>query len=126
MIAGSVSAGREAIVRIKLRGAEGQYVEINAIMGFNDELTLPSMHVDTLGLTPETPAEATLADGIVVQSSYYRVNALWDGRPRVLSALEIGSVPLIGMGLLCNHRLLLDAVKGGTVSIERLDQGSAD
>lgn len=96
MIQGEVNSMREAIVRMTARAPGDRVVEVDAIVdtGFNDQLTLPSELIAALALTPECPAEVTLADNVVVQTNCYRVIVDWDGRPRVLSVLEIEGGPL--------------------------------
>lgn len=123
MFAGTVNATREAILRLAVRGLNNRIVDIEAVVdtGFNDELTLPSHIVAALGLVPESPAEVTLADNVVLQANYYRAIVTWDNRPRVLSVLEIEGVPLVGMDALWGSQLTLDAVSGGAVSITRLE-----
>lgn len=122
MITGAVNAAREAIVRLSVRGAGGaeQQLEVTIDTGFNDELTLPPHLITQLGLVYAAPAQAALAGGQMVEVDYYRATIVWDGRARETLVLELDGTPLIGMGLLEQHRMTLEAIYGGIVLIERL------
>lgn len=124
MIVGRVNAAREGIVRVRVGRASDAYREIDAVIdtGFNDELTLPMELIDELGLSYAAPTKATLAGGQVVEVDYFRATIAWDGQERAALVLELSGTPLLGMGLLDGHRLTLDAVPAGHITIERLSQ----
>lgn len=46
------------------------------------------------------------------------VTVLWDGRPREIVAYAAETTPLIGMSMLENHSLYVEAESGGRVVIE--------
>ncbi len=120
MISGAVSGGREAVVRLVLIGAAGQTEEIEAVIdtGFNGFLTLPPALTALLGLPFWINEQAILADGQAVLLPVYRAKVLWNGVTRDVLAMVTGDDPLIGMALLDGHRLTIDAVDGGPVTIE--------
>ena len=120
---GVVTSDREAVIRLRVRGPEAQEQELNAVIdtGFNDFLTLPPSVVGALGFPFAAPAEATLADGSIVQLNYHRANLIWDDDPRDVLILAAEGGPLVGMSMLYGYDLYLQATDGGTVTINRLD-----
>src|SRR5260370_3975748 len=108
---GVVDADREAVIRPRVRGAEAQEQELNAVIdtGFNDFLTLPPSAVVALGLPFAAPAEATLADGSIVQLNYHRGNIIWDDGPRDVLILAAAGGPLVGMSMRYDSELDLYA-----------------
>ncbi len=48
------------------------------------------------------------------------VAALWEGRLRRVLVDRVDSDPLVGMGLLYDHELVIQVVEGGSVRIEVL------
>ena len=69
MIRGLVNARHEAIIRLRLRGAGGVELDVDAIVdsGFTSSLTLPAATVIALGLVRQSSGTAVLADGSVRQ-----------------------------------------------------------
>ena len=122
MIVGGVNAAREAIIHVQVRGPGGVERTLEAVIdtGFNDELTLPRHLIAELGLLYAAPAQAALAGGQIAEMDYFRAMIMWDGRAREMLILEVPGMPLVGMGLLEGHRLTLDVLPDGQVTIERL------
>jgi len=122
MILGTVNAAREAFVQVQVRGPGGVERTVGAAIdtGFNDELTLPRHLIAELGLLYAAPAQAALAGGQIVEMDYFRAAIVWDGRARETLILEVPGTPLVGMGLLEGHRVTLDVLPDGRVTIERL------
>lgn len=122
MIVGAVNASREAIISVGVRGPTGTELRIEAVVdtGFNDDLTLPPELILEIGLPYASPAQATLADGRTIEADYFRAAVLWEGHARHVLVLELPGAPLVGMGLLNGHRLTLDAVPAGRITIEPL------
>ena len=120
MIEGVVNAAYEAVVTLPLRGPEGQYREIAAVIdtGYNGFLTLPTPVVAELGLAFGGISRATLADGSVVAFDVYDVTVIWDGIARYVSANAADSTPLVGMSLLGMHDLSIRVRDGGRVLIQ--------
>ena len=120
MIEGVVNAAYEAVVTLPLRGPEGQYREIAAVIdtGYNGFLTLPTPVVAELGLAFGGISRATLANGSVVAFDVYDVTVIWDGIARYVSANAADSTPLVGMSLLDMHDLSIRVRDGGRVLIQ--------
>ena len=120
MIEGVVNAAYEAVVTLPLRGPEGQYREIDAVIdtGYNGFLTLPTPVVAELGLAFGGISRATLANGSVVAFDVYDVTVIWDGFARYVSANAADSTPLVGMSLLDMHDLSIRVRDGGRVLIQ--------
>ena len=119
MIEGVVNDALEAVVTLTLRGPAGQAQDIEAVLdtGYSGFLTLPNTVVTELGLPFAYIGRALLANDDEVTFDVYDVSVLWDGRPRHIKADATGSTPLVGMLLLDNHRLVMDVVRGGRVTI---------
>ena len=78
VIEGVVNAAYEAVVTLPLRGPEGQYREIAAVIdtGYNGFLTLPTPVVAELGLAFGGISRATLANGSVAAFDVYDVTVI--------------------------------------------------
>jgi hypothetical protein len=50
----------------------------------------------------------------------YRGLVIWDGELRRIDINESDTEPLVGMSLLYGYRMQLDAIEGGTVTIQAL------
>ena len=123
MIQGIVTPQREAVIRLHIFGSASQEAEIEAILdtGFNDFLALPLAIITAMDWPFAAPLLATLADGIIVETSCYRAAVLWDGERRDILAVACDGGPLIGMSLLYSCDLHVEAVDGGLVTIQRRD-----
>ena len=102
MITGIVNANREAIIRLLVRGAQGQEQEVEAIIdtGFTGFLSLPSPLIASLDLTWRGYAQAVLADGSLHRFEVYAATVVWDGGARTVEADAADIEPLAGMGLI--------------------------
>lgn len=122
MISGSVNHHRDAIVRLMIRGRQGQTFETEAIVdtGYNGSLTLPSTLISELGLPFLRQGAAVLGDGQKISFDVYEGAVLWDGKIRRIAIDAADADPLLGTGLLYNHRLTIEIVEGGAVSIAEL------
>jgi clan AA aspartic protease len=119
---GVITADREAVLQVLVRGPDGQETSIEAVVdtGFNGFLTLASAIVAALGLTYHSEALATLADGSTVSLSKYLGTVLWHGQEREAIVLQADGGSLVGMSLLYESRVILDVIDGGSVLIEPL------
>jgi clan AA aspartic protease len=122
MVTGQVSPDREAVVSLRLRGASGAEVEVQAVLdtGFTDALTLPQDLIVRLQLPFREIAYFELADGTVTLVSVYRGAVVWHGGEQAALVLSLDGMPLLGMGLLYGSRVTLEVVDGGRVKIEAL------
>jgi clan AA aspartic protease len=84
MITGVVTADRQAIIHLMVRGPAGQEQEIAAIIdtGFGGWLSLPSSIVVRLGLVWRQRGRALLADGRESVFDIYEATVDWDGKTR--------------------------------------------
>lgn len=122
MITGEVSAYREAVISVSVRGSENWEQEINAVLdtGFNGFLTLPAAIIRNLDLPWRRRGRAMLADGTDSLFDIYEATVTWDGRPRRIAVDEVDCDPLVGMSLLYGYELTMEVVVGGHVAISPL------
>ncbi len=122
MIAGTVTAAREARISLVLRSPLGVTREIDALIdtGFDGFLTLPPNVIVALDLKRLGRGRAILADGREQLFDIYAVTVLWDGQPLTVEADSADTDPLVGMGLLQGYGLSIEVVNGGSVEIQRL------
>jgi clan AA aspartic protease len=99
---------------------QGENISVQIDTGFSGVLILPEIFINEIGLASDGVREATLADGQVIVLATYRGTVIWDGAETHVEILASTDVPLIGMGLLRGFQIRIDAVPGGTVSIEAL------
>jgi clan AA aspartic protease len=118
MITGVVQ-GREALIRLTIRGPDGREMGVDAVidMGFTGTLTLPPAVVAYLGLRWETISKGTLADGSESAMDVYEATVVWDGRPRSILILEADATPLVGMTLMHGYVLTAEIWHGGKVTL---------
>ncbi len=124
MITGVVNDDFEAVVRLRLRGPNGQQRDVSAIVdtGFNGFLTLPPDVVRPLARPRIARARAGVANGGEEILDICRVAVFWDGKRRLVETTSLSNAPLIGMGLLQGHELLIQVEKGGKVFIRTKKQ----
>jgi len=120
MITGIVNANREAMIRLRVRGPQGQEQEIEAIIdtGFNGFLILPPSLITVLGLPRLGRGRAVLANGSEALFDIYETTVIWDGQPRTVEMDAAGTEALVGMSLLYGYDLRIRVVEGGCVTIE--------
>jgi clan AA aspartic protease len=124
MITGVVTASRQAIIRLTVRGPEGQEQEIDAVIdtGIDGTLTLSPALIATLGLVWRRRGRALLADGSESLFDIYETIVIWDGEPRRIAVDEADIDPLVGMFLLYGYELIVQVMEGGAVIIQPLPQ----
>ena len=120
MINGRVSAELDPLATIEIKNGQGgdQPVEVVVDTGFNGELVLPSHLVQSIGLEYIDDVPVVLAERQPRPVSAYDCVVSWHGRHREVVVLDMGSEPLLGMGLLLECKLTVDARPGGFVLIE--------
>ncbi len=126
MILGRVTAGREAILPVRIRGLDGREIEVEAAVdtGYNGFLTLPRKSIEVLAPPFGGTAQASLGDGSDVRMEIYLATVLWDGRERPALVLEAEGGALVGMSMLDGCRLTIDIEAGGPVIVEPLPSSS--
>lgn len=114
--------GREALLRLTIRGFRGRQQEIEAVVdsGYTGWLTLPPAVIAALNLRWRTVGRAILADGSVSIFDVYQTNIIWDGRVRRVFVDECDATPLIGMALLRGYEYKMHVQARGRVTIKRL------
>ena len=102
MINGRVSAELDPLATIEIKNGQGgdQPVEVVVDTGFNGELVLLSHLVQSIGLEYIDDVPVVLAERQPRPVSAYDCVVSWHGRHREVVVLDMGSEPLLGMGLL--------------------------
>src|SRR5207247_5067254 len=87
MIVGIVR-GREALIRLTIRGFRGRQQEIEAVVdtGYTGWLTLPPTVIAALNLRWRSVGRGILADGSVTAFDVYQAKVVWDGRVQIVRA----------------------------------------
>ncbi|HXJ94435.1 MAG TPA: clan AA aspartic protease [Terriglobia bacterium] len=122
MIVGAVNTYREALIPLDTLGSEGREQEVEAIVdtGFTGTLALPTPLILRLDLPFRGRGCALMADGTGSLFDVYEGAVLREGRLRRVLADAVDSDPLAGMGLLYDHKWVIQVVEAGTVRIEAL------
>jgi len=122
VIVGVVSADREAILRLTVRGPAGDEEEVEAVIdtGFDGWLSLPPDLIARLGLAWQRRGRALLADGSESVFDIHEGAILWEGQPRRIAVDSADMVPLVGMSLLEGYELNIQVRPAGRVEIRAL------
>lgn len=122
MITGTVTADREAVIRLTVRGPTGQERRIEAVIdtGFDGWLSLPPFLIHSLRLPWRRRGRALLADGSESIFDIHEATVLWDRRRRRIPVDEANTAPLIGMALLEGYEFNARIRVGGQVTIKSL------
>jgi clan AA aspartic protease len=122
MMQGIVDKNCEATIRLVVGSADSQRQMIDAVIdtGFTGFLTLPFSVLTNLNLQAYRREEGILGDGSTCIFDVYRGLVIWDGELRRIDINESDTEPLVGMSLLYGYRMQLDAIEGGTVTIQAL------
>lgn len=122
MMHGIVDQNREATIRLVVGNTDTQRQVIDAVIdtGFTGFLTLPLAVLTTLNLRAYSREEGTLGDGSTCVFDVYSGLIIWDGEFRRIDINASEASPLVGMSLLYGYRMQLDAIEGGTVTIQSL------
>lgn len=119
MITGVVQVGRQAVIQVRVKGPGGRSLEIEAVLdtGFTEALCLPQATIQSLGLRFLSTDTAILADGSLIGVALYRGTIVWDGRDRTIIVHCLEGDPLIGMSLVYDHLLTMEARDHGAVTL---------
>ena len=121
-ITGVVTADRQAMIRLTVRGPAGQEHEIQAIIdtGFDGWLSLPSSLIALRGLVWRRRGRTLLADGSDSVFEIYEATVVWDGQDRRIPIDVAETKPLLGMSLLEGYELTVQVRSAGNVTISPL------
>jgi predicted aspartyl protease len=119
MIHGIVNARLEATIHLELRGPSGLVHVVDAVIdsGYTSTLALPMATVAALGLLQTASGMAMMGDGSVVNYDIFIADVKWGNAWRTVFVSAVGNVPLVGMLLLADHKLVIDVIPGGLVEI---------
>jgi clan AA aspartic protease len=122
MIIGVMTANREAVIHMLVRGSRGQERQVEAVIdtGFTGFLTLPVGLITDLALSFAGTTQATLGDGSEVHMDAFEATVLWDHQERSVVVLAAEGGALVGMAMLSGYRVTLEVKDGGSVIIEAL------
>jgi clan AA aspartic protease len=120
VIRGQVQATREAVISLPLHAPGGGTRDLDVVIdtGFSGYLTLPPDTIATLQLPFYGTADYQLADGSAVQFPIHTATVVWDGHDRDVYVLASDGGALVGIQMLYGHRLYVDVIDGGEVTIE--------
>jgi clan AA aspartic protease len=122
VLTGTVNSDLEAVVRLWIRGPEGQALETEAIVdtGFSGFLSLPRQVIVGLGLSLQGTVRGFLADGRHDSFEIYEALVLWNGRPHIVHVSAVESDPLLGTAMLHGSEFAMQVIEGGEVAIHEL------
>jgi clan AA aspartic protease len=121
-VRGIVGDDWKPIVSIDVVGPDNSAEDVRALVdtGFNQYLTLQSATAQALNLPFIDSTVAILADGSKIEVEVRRAVVVWNGVRRPVAAYITEGHPSLGMPMFQNCRLVINAVPGGTVTIDEL------
>ena len=122
MMFGSVNNNCEAIIKVAVGRIGSPKITIDAVIdtGFTSFLSLPLSVILNLDLPWHYRDVGILGDGSEVIFEIYKASVIWDGQNQIIDVAASEADPLVGMSLLYGFKLQIEAVEGGTVTIEAL------
>ena len=122
MTPGRVDARRKPFVPVTVLDNQSKPHTIQFILdtGFTGQLLLPNRYMNRLGLSITEWIDARPATGEFVRVPYAEATVVWLGTQRRAEILQLDSEPLLGMEFLWNHRISIDAITNGPVTITPL------
>jgi clan AA aspartic protease len=122
MITGWVNTRMEGVIRLMVRGPDGQRRRITAVIdtGYNGALTLHPDVIADLGLPWNDSDPVALGDGTTIECDVFLGTVVWDRRPMSILVDEADTTPLLGMGLLQGFELKINVERRGRVTIRPL------
>ena len=107
-------------IQIIAQDGVNQTIDTAVDTGFTGTLTLPVTLVEALGLRFWEVCDYILADGTTATLDTYIAQVDWDEQDLEVAVVACAGDALLGMGLLNGHRLTIDCLVGGAVTIEAL------
>lgn len=119
---GIVNQDMEPCVNLTVSGPNNRIYADEFIIdtGYSGEIILPLDIALDLNLEQGDDISVTLGDGTTDDYSTYTAHIEWHGRRRSVAVTSVGSEALVGMRLLRNSNLSVDATPGGAVTISEL------
>ena len=119
ILRGIVNSDLEPRLNLRLRGQDGLVSVVDALVdtGYSGEISLPISVAKRLGSVRGLGGRIVLADGTSIAYDSYNVDFEWLGSRRRVAASAMGDDVVIGMGLLSEHALMIEATVGGAVTI---------
>lgn len=118
---GDVDEFGRALVTLAIRAnrvAEPTNIQAWIDTAFNGELVMPKRFIQAAQLEQSAGIDARLADGSSVTLESYTCVLDWFDKERMIEVIaNDGEYPLLGIGLLIGHRLVVDYTQL-TVTIE--------
>ena len=119
MTSGRVTSSKKPLVRLTFLDHSGNSHLIPLVLdtGFTGNVLLPERYVNRLGLSTGITTQGHLANGEFLEIPTGYATLVWQGGRRRVRILQLGTEPLLGMEFLWNHRITIDAVPNGPVTI---------
>lgn len=119
MTSGRIANLNLAWIPVRIQDRDGTWHELSIMLdtGFTGQLALPERYVRQLGLDLSLESRVTPATGQTITVPAGRAMIIWQGRRRRIRVIQSGTHPLLGMSLIWNHRITIDAVPNGPVTI---------
>ena len=119
MTAGRVTTSGKPLLRLEFLDRQQNRHVIPMVLdtGFTGQVLLPERYVNRLGLAVDRSTQGHLANGEFIAIPSGDAVVIWRGTPRNIQFVQTGTEPLIGMEFLWNHRITIDAVPNGPVTI---------
>jgi clan AA aspartic protease len=127
VILGTVTANRDAVIVLVVRGPSGHEHRVEAVIdtGFNGWFSLPPELITSLDLPWRRRGRAVLADGSESVFDIYEAVVEWDGVPRRVVVDEASTAPLVGMALLDGYELNVEVRTAGRVTVGILPRAAS-
>ena len=122
MINGRVAGTRRILMLLEVQDGDGNWQMLPVMLdtGFTGYLALPERFVLRLGLTLDGRRLVSSAtqQSAMVRYGYARI--IWFGQQRTVRVVQAGTHHLLGMSLLWNQHIAIDAITNGPVTITPL------
>ena len=122
MTNGYISTVRLPQIPVRIQDGGGNWQMLAAVVdtGFTGQLALPESYANRLGLELNDEISVTPATGRAIVVPAGNVRIIWRGEQRLARVAQAGTHPLLGMALLWNHHIAIDAVANGAVTVAPL------
>ena len=122
MISGQIAELGLAWLPVRIRDGNGAWQILRCVVdtGFTGQLALPEGVVRRLALNLNNETRVTPAAGPPVLTLAGSVLIDWMERTMPARVVQAGTHPLLGMSLLRNHHIAIDAVADGAVTVAPL------